>query len=168
VYQPFALYFDCGLNLYFPFNIKFHIYINIYVYCFCRILVDNNPIRVMLNRQRIGVPFPTKRPMRVYTTLWNGDSWATRWGEVKIDLTNAPFVAGFKNFNAIACIANQGQIANCRNYNGGKYKGLDSESKRKMKQVLSKWVVYDYCADLRRYAHGLPYECRKENRIQLD
>ncbi|AES72365.1 putative xyloglucan:xyloglucosyl transferase, Xyloglucan-specific endo-beta-1,4-glucanase [Medicago truncatula] len=132
------------------------------------ILVDNNPIRVMLNRQRIGVPFPTKRPMRVYTTLWNGDSWATRWGEVKIDLTNAPFVAGFKNFNAIACIANQGQTANCRNYNGGKYKGLDRESKRKMKQVLSKWVVYDYCADLRRYAHGLPYECRKENRIQLD
>ena len=130
------------------------------------ILVDEIPIRVMLNRQRIGVPFPTKRPMRVYTTLWNGDSWATRWGEVKIDLSNAPFVAGFKNFNANACIARQG--SSCKGFNGGKNKGLDIQSKRKLKKVLSKWVVYDYCSDLRRYAHGLPYECRKENLLQFE
>ncbi|CAL5202095.1 unnamed protein product [Lathyrus oleraceus] len=130
------------------------------------LLVDGNPIRVMLNRQSIGVPFPTKRPMRIYSTLWNGDSWATRWGEVKIDLSNAPFIAGFKNFNADACIATEDR--KCRGFNAGKNRGLDMESKGKMKNVLSKWVVYDYCRDLRRYAHGLPYECRKENILQLD
>ncbi|KAE9594019.1 putative xyloglucan:xyloglucosyl transferase, Xyloglucan-specific endo-beta-1,4-glucanase [Lupinus albus] len=125
------------------------------------ILVDNIPIRVMRNRQDIGVPFPIKQPMRIYTTLWNGDSWATRWGKVKLDLSNAPFVAGFKNFDANACIAKTGE--DCNVFNGGQNKGLDRESKQKWKVVLSKWVVYDYCRDFRRYAHGLPYECRKDN-----
>ncbi|TKY46797.1 Xyloglucan endotransglucosylase/hydrolase protein 15 [Spatholobus suberectus] len=129
------------------------------------ILVDDIPIRVMKNRQSIGVPFPTYQPMRLYTTLWNGDSWATRWGAVKLDMSNAPFVAGFKNFNANACIANQGG-AQCKGFNGGKNRDLDEESKNKMQQVHSKWVVYDYCLDLRRYSHGLPYECRKDNLIE--
>ncbi|CAJ1964411.1 unnamed protein product [Sphenostylis stenocarpa] len=128
------------------------------------ILVDDIPIRVMLNRASIGVAFPTSRPMRLYTTLWNGDSWATRWGAVKLDLSNAPFVASFKNFNANACVANQGG-ARCKRFNGGKSSILGQESKKKMQGVLSKWVVYDYCRDLRRYAHGLPYECRKENQF---
>lgn len=103
--------------------------------------------------------------MRVYTTLWNGDSWATRWGEVKLDLSNAPFIAGFKNFNANACIAKPG--VDCKGFNGGLNKGLDSESKKKLKKVISKWVVYDYCRDFRRYAHGLPFECRKDNIIKI-
>lgn len=103
--------------------------------------------------------------MRVYTTLWNGDSWATRWGAVKLDLSNAPFVAGFKNFNSNACIAKEGDGANCKGFNGGHFTGLDEESRKKMRKVQSKWVVYDYCRDLRRYAHGLPYECRKDNQL---
>ncbi|KAK7287516.1 hypothetical protein RIF29_00797 [Crotalaria pallida] len=125
------------------------------------ILVDNKPIRVMRNRKDIGVSFPTTQPMRIYTTLWNGDSWATRWGQVKLDLSNAPFIAGFKNFNANSCIASP--RTDCKGFNGGQNKGLDGESKQILKNVLSKWVVYNYCRDFRRYAHGLPYECRKEN-----
>ncbi|RDX66064.1 putative xyloglucan endotransglucosylase/hydrolase protein 16, partial [Mucuna pruriens] len=131
------------------------------------ILVDDIPIRVMINRQNIGVPFPTKQPMRLYTTLWNGDSWATRWGAVKLDLSNAPFVAGFKNFNAKACIAKPGG-ASCKDFNSGKSNVLSEESKNKMQEVQSKWVVYDYCRDLRRYAHGLPYECRKDNLLESE
>ncbi|KAJ1377245.1 Xyloglucan endo-transglycosylase, C-terminal [Sesbania bispinosa] len=128
------------------------------------ILVDDIPIRVMRNRQNIGVPFPTSQPMRLYTTLWNGDSWATRWGEVKLDLSNAPFVAGFRNFNAKACVV--GPRTTCKRFSDGQYNGLDIESKQKMQKVHSKWVVYDYCRDYRRYAHGLPFECRKENLLQ--
>ncbi|BAT88964.1 hypothetical protein LR48_Vigan2483s000100 [Vigna angularis] len=126
------------------------------------ILVDDIPIRVMLNRETIGVPFPTNRPMRMYTTLWNGDAWATRWGAVKLDLSYAPFVASFRNFNADACIANEGG-ASCKGFNGGRATGLTEEKKSEMQRVLSKWVVYDYCRDFRRYSHGLPYECRREN-----
>ncbi|KAJ1379004.1 Glycoside hydrolase family 16 [Sesbania bispinosa] len=36
------------------------------------ILVDNIPIRVMHNRENIGVPFPTKQPMRV---VYNSMEW---------------------------------------------------------------------------------------------
>ncbi|XP_061369845.1 xyloglucan endotransglucosylase protein 1-like [Gastrolobium bilobum] len=125
------------------------------------ILVDNIPIRVMHNRQSIGVPFPTRQPMRVYTTLWNGDSWATRWGQVKLDWSQAPFIAGFRNFNANACIPRSG--ASCVGFNGGRNKGLSAETRKKLKEIHSKWAVYDYCRDFRRYAHGLPYECRKNN-----
>ena len=84
----------------------------------------------MLNRQTIGVPFPTSQPMRLYTTLWNGDSWATRWGAVKLDLSNAPFIAGFKHFNANACIAKEGG-ASCKGFNRGIFRDLDQESKKK-------------------------------------
>ncbi|KAK2428924.1 xyloglucan endotransglucosylase/hydrolase [Trifolium repens] len=125
------------------------------------ILVDNIPIRVIHNRQNIGVAFPTRQPMKLYTTLWNGDTWATRGGIVKIDWSKAPFTAGFRNFNANACIPSPSN--NCLNFNGGKNKGLSSKTRKQLKVIHSKWVVYDYCRDFRRYARGLPYECRKTN-----
>ncbi|KAI4306025.1 hypothetical protein L6164_029341 [Bauhinia variegata] len=116
------------------------------------ILVDNIPLRVMHNRKSIGVSFPTKQPMKLYVTLWNGDSWATRWGQVKIDWKKAPFVASFRNFKANA------RVADCRDQ-------FDEGSIKKMKEIQSKWTVYDYCLDFRRYSHGLPYECRKQNKL---
>lgn len=119
------------------------------------------PIRVMHNREDLGVPFPTRQPMRVYSTLWNGDAWATRWGQVKIDWSKAPFIAGYRNFNANACIMRQG--ASCAGFNGGRNRGLSAATKKKMKEIRSRWLVYDYCRDFRRYSHGLPFECRKKN-----
>ncbi|KAK2428920.1 xyloglucan endotransglucosylase/hydrolase [Trifolium repens] len=130
------------------------------------ILVDNIPIRVIHNRQNIGVAFPTRQPMKLYTTLWNGDTWATRGGIVKIDWSKAPFTAGFRNFNANACIPSPSN--NCLNFNGGKNKGLSSKTRKQLKVIHSKWVVYDYCRDFRRYARGLPYECRKTNNRLAD
>jgi xyloglucan:xyloglucosyl transferase len=79
--------------------------------------VDNIPIRVIHNRQNIGVAFPTRQPMKLYTTLWNGDTWATRGGIVKIDWSNATFTAGFRNFNVNACIPSPSN--NCLSFNGG-------------------------------------------------
>ncbi|WJX57147.1 xyloglucan:xyloglucosyl transferase [Trifolium repens] len=130
------------------------------------ILVDNIPIRVIHNRQNIGVAFPTRQPMKLYTTLWNGDTWATRGGIVKIYWSKAPFTAGLRNFNANACIPSPSN--NCLNFNGGKNKGLSSKTRKQLKVIHSKWVVYDYCRDFRRYARGLPYECRKTNNRLAD
>ncbi|KAL1332288.1 hypothetical protein HN51_061117 [Arachis hypogaea] len=131
------------------------------------IWVDDTPIRVINNKEIIGVPFPTKQPMRLYTTLWNGDAWATRWGQVKIDLSQAPFIARFKNYNGTACVPKKG-IADCKGFGASMKKGIDNENKKKLKQVNSKWVVYHYCRDLRRYAHGLPFECRRDNMAHSD
>ncbi|KAJ6335915.1 hypothetical protein OIU78_012506 [Salix suchowensis] len=67
-------------------------------------LVDNIPIRVFQNLESIGVPFPNKQAMRIYSSLWNADDWATRGGLVKTDWTQAPFTASYRNFKANACI----------------------------------------------------------------
>lgn len=128
----------------------------------CRILVDNIPIRVIRNKYYLGVPFPTRKPMKVYTNLWNGDSWATRWGKEKIDWSKAPFIVGLRNFNANACIARP--EANCMDFNRGRNKGLNSEIRKKLKEIYSKWAVYNYCRDFKRHAHGLPNECRMTNK----
>lgn len=126
--------------------------------------MDEIPIRVMKNRKEIGVHFPTRQPMKVITTLWNGDSWATRWGQVKIDMSNAPFIASFKNFTAGACAVSP--EPSCRGFNVARQtRDIDPESRLKMQEVQQKWLVYDYCKDFRRYAHGLPFECRKANLV---
>ncbi|KAG5120704.1 hypothetical protein JHK84_039044 [Glycine max] len=124
------------------------------------ILVDNTPIRVMHNRESIRVPFPTSQPMKIYATLWNGDFWATRGGKVKIDWSKAPFISGFRNFNANACIAGPG-ASSCMGFNGGRNKGLDAQIRKHLKEIHSRWVVYDYCRDFIRFAHGFPHDCRK-------
>ncbi|KAJ6391915.1 hypothetical protein OIU77_025803 [Salix suchowensis] len=67
-------------------------------------LVDNIPIRVFQNLESVGVPFPNKQAMRIYSSLWNADDWATKGGLVKTDWTQAPFTASYINFKANACI----------------------------------------------------------------
>lgn len=131
----------------------------------CRILVDNQPIRVSRNNQGTGVPFPTNQPMRLYTTLWNGEAWATQGGTMKVDWSKGPFTAWFSNFNANACVPSQSN--NCLGFNGGKNRGLNIDARKKLNQIYSKWLVYDYCHDVRRYANGLPNECRRKSHRRM-
>ncbi|PWA97203.1 beta-glucanase [Artemisia annua] len=50
-----------------------------------------------------GIAYPNQQGMKVYSSLWNADNWATRGGLVKIDWTAAPFVANYRKFRARAC-----------------------------------------------------------------
>lgn len=129
------------------------------------LLVDNIPIRVFENKKAIGIPFPDSQSMRVYSSLWDADDWATQGGRVKTDWTKAPFIASYKNFNANACVQSSGSSnSSCSNsFNTEAWQSLelDAIGSRRLRWVQKKYRIYNYCADRQRFAQGLPAECKR-------
>ncbi|OVA20383.1 Glycoside hydrolase [Macleaya cordata] len=141
--------------------------------------VDGIPIREFKNLESMGVPFPKNQPMRIYSSLWNADNWATRGGLVKIDWTQAPFTASYRKFNADnACVVSSssssssgGGTSSCSlnskptssssstNNNVWLSQELDSRNQRRMKWVKKRYMIYNYCKDRKRFPQGLPPEC---------
>ncbi|KAJ6736029.1 XYLOGLUCAN ENDOTRANSGLUCOSYLASE/HYDROLASE PROTEIN 8-RELATED [Salix viminalis] len=129
-------------------------------------LVDNIPIRVFHNSESIGVPFPTKQPMRIYSSLWNADDWATRGGLVKTDWTQAPFTASYRNFNANACVWSPGSSCTSASPNSvqdssWQAQALDASGRNRLRWVQQKYMIYNYCTDLKRFPQGIPAECKR-------
>ena len=134
----------------------------------CSFLVDNIPIRVFNNNEAIGVPFPTSQPMRVYSSLWNADDWATQGGRVKTDWTHAPFTASYKNFNANACVRSSGSSScgsqstkSISNDQAWQTQDLDANGRKRLRWVQKKFMIYNYCTDTQRFPQGLPLECKR-------
>nr|DAD27672.1 TPA_asm: hypothetical protein HUJ06_029140 [Nelumbo nucifera] len=134
--------------------------------------VDGTPIREFKNSESIGVPFPKNQPMRIYSSLWNADDWATRGGLVKTDWTKAPFTASYRNFNANnACIWSSGSsscdskspTSTTNNPHQWLSQELDSAGQEKMKWVQKNYMIYNYCTDTKRFPQGLPPECSNTN-----
>jgi xyloglucan:xyloglucosyl transferase/xyloglucan:xyloglucosyl transferase TCH4 len=128
--------------------------------------VDGTPIREFKNMESQGVPFPKNQPMRIYSSLWNADDWATRGGLVKTDWSNSPFTASYRNFNADnACVWSNGK-SSCDSSNSKSRSNisngqeLDSTSQERLKWVQKNYMIYDYCKDSKRFPQGLPTECR--------
>ncbi|CAI0375994.1 unnamed protein product [Linum tenue] len=111
--------------------------------------VDGTPIREFKNAESNGVPFPKNQPMRIYSSLWNADDWATRGGLVKTDWSNAPFTASYRNFNANACVWTNEWLS----------EELDSTSQERLKWAQKNYMIYNYCADNKRFPQGVPQEC---------
>lgn len=127
--------------------------------------VDGTPIREFKNKESIGVAFPKNQPMRLQSSLWNADDWATRGGLVKTDWTQAPFTASYRNFNENACIWSSGQSSCGSNSSPTSddkswySQELDSDSQGKLKWVQNNYMIYNYCTDANRFPQGLPPEC---------
>ncbi|MED6196671.1 putative xyloglucan endotransglucosylase/hydrolase protein 23 [Stylosanthes scabra] len=130
--------------------------------------VDGTPIREFKNSESIGVPFPKSQPMRIYSSLWNADDWATRGGLVKTDWTKAPFTASYRNFNADACIWSNGK-SSCGSGSGSGSSStssswlsqeLDTTAQERLRWVQKNYMIYNYCTDAKRFPQGLPAECR--------
>ncbi|XP_011016106.1 PREDICTED: brassinosteroid-regulated protein BRU1-like [Populus euphratica] len=156
--QQFYLWFDPTRN--------FHTYSIIWNPQHIIFLVDSIPIRVFKNAESIGVPFPKSQPMRIYSSLWNADDWATRGGLVKTDWTKAPFTAYYRNFKASACTWSYG-TSSCGSkpssaFSDGAWKtnDLDAPSRRRLRWVQKYFMIYNYCTDLRRFPQGPPPECK--------
>ncbi|KAL0451970.1 UNVERIFIED_CONTAM: Xyloglucan endotransglucosylase/hydrolase 2 [Sesamum latifolium] len=147
--QQFYLWFDPTKN--------FHTYSIIWNLQHIVFLVDNTPIRVFRNAESVGVPFPKNQPMRIYSSLWNADEWATRGGLVKTDWSKAPFTAYYRNFNAQTC------SGSCTSrFSGGEWQRqeLDAHSRRRLRWVQKNFMIYNYCTDYKRFPQGFPAECR--------
>ncbi|XP_073011013.1 xyloglucan endotransglucosylase/hydrolase protein 22-like [Typha latifolia] len=133
--------------------------------------VDGIPIRDFKNYESRGVAFPKNQPMRLYSSLWNADDWATMGGAVKADWSRAPFTASFRNFNADACVWSSGTLkcpaekrvgttTAAAGKQGWWSQQLDSMSYRRMRWVQRKFMIYNYCSDRTRFPQGLPPECK--------
>lgn len=130
---------------------------------FDRFSVDGTPIREFKNHESSGVLFPKNQPMRLYSSLWNADDWATRGGLVKTDWSKAPFTASYRNFNADVCVWSGG-VSSCSS--GGNVGGrgwlsenLDITRQQRMKWVQRNYMIYNYCTDAKRFPQGYPPEC---------
>jgi xyloglucan:xyloglucosyl transferase len=118
-----------------------------------------------MNSEDIGVPYLNQQPMGVYSSIWNGDQWATQGGSVKLDWTMAPFVASYQGFSIDACQVQNANttpcIANTSNWwEYVDYQMLASRQINDLKWVRDNWLTYNYCADRRRFKTQAP-ECAR-------
>jgi xyloglucan:xyloglucosyl transferase len=126
-----------------------------------RFYIDGRPIREFKNLESEGVPYPKNQPMKLYSSLWNADDWATRGGLVKTDWTQAPFTASFRNFKAHGCVWSNG-VSSCNSNssnNAWLSQQLDSTNQKRLKWVQKNYMIYNYCNDLKRFPQGVPLEC---------
>ncbi|XP_031395016.1 probable xyloglucan endotransglucosylase/hydrolase protein 16 isoform X2 [Punica granatum] len=153
------------IRLWFDPTMAFHTYSIVWNAQRIIFLVDNIPIRVFNNLESIGVPFPKNQPMRIYSSLWNADDWATMGGLVKTDWTKAPFTAAFRNFKANACVLAPGTSACIRTAStqdsGWQDQALDASGRKWIQWVQKNHMVYNYCKDVKRFPKGLLPECKR-------
>ncbi|VAI91258.1 unnamed protein product [Triticum turgidum subsp. durum] len=134
-------------------------------------MVDDMPIRDFKNLEGKGIAFPKNQPMRLYSSLWNADDWATQGGRVKTDWSHAPFSASYRGFKADACVVTAGGRPRCGSSVGtevapgtgaaGEWynQELDLTRQQRMRWVQSNYMIYNYCTDPKRVAKGVPAEC---------
>ncbi|GLJ58389.1 hypothetical protein SUGI_1445510 [Cryptomeria japonica] len=119
--------------------------------------VDGTPVRVFKNSEDLGVAYPKNQAMRIYSSLWNADNWATRGGAVKIDWSKSPFVASYGNFKAETCSASSDCSVN--SWYGAE--ALESSEQQKLEWVRENYMIYNYCSDSKRFPQGFPAECTR-------
>ncbi|XP_044462962.1 probable xyloglucan endotransglucosylase/hydrolase protein 23 [Mangifera indica] len=131
--------------------------------------VDGTPIREFKNSESVGVPYLKSQPMRIYSSLWNADDWATRGGLIKTDWSQAPFTASYRNYNAINAFvwSSSSGSSSCNSNWDNSYawlwEELDDTSQQTLNWVQENYMIYDYCKDTKRFPQGLPAECALNN-----
>ncbi|KAK1319519.1 putative xyloglucan endotransglucosylase/hydrolase protein B [Acorus calamus] len=130
--------------------------------------VDDYPIRIFKNSKDLGVRFPFNQPMKIYSSLWNADDWATRGGLEKTDWSKAPFVASYKGFHIDGCEASVEQkfcaTQGRRWWDQREFQDLDGLQYRKLAWVRQRYTIYNYCTDRSRIP-TMPAECRRDRDV---
>jgi xyloglucan:xyloglucosyl transferase len=127
--------------------------------------VDDTPIRVYKNNQDIGVPYPDSKPVGIYSTIWNGENWATNDGWTKLNWTYSPFIATYESFAVDACLVQNDDTASCIAQTNSwwaqsEYQTLGDHQVNELEWVRKNYLLYDYCADRKR-SPTAPPECAR-------
>nr|CBL95263.1 hypothetical protein [Pinus pinaster] len=152
------------IYLWFDPTADFHSYSFLWNHKQVVFFVDSVPIRVFPNNERVGVPYPKKQPMRVSSSIWNADNWATQGGRLKINWSHSPFISTYKGFDIDA--NEYGLNGESRGVieNGSKWWDRPSHSsltplqRRMLRWVHRNYIIYDYCKDSTRFSTSPP-EC---------
>ncbi|RAL53260.1 hypothetical protein DM860_006932 [Cuscuta australis] len=122
-------------------------------------LVDNIPVREVINKRHDAAinynVYPAK-PMSVYLTIWDGSQWATHGGKYPVNYQYAPFVASMGRAELEACAAPPPSSSSCMEGEG--FGKLSEEQKGGLDWARGKHMFYSYCHDTTRYK-VLPPEC---------
>ncbi|XP_042396739.1 probable xyloglucan endotransglucosylase/hydrolase protein 26 [Zingiber officinale] len=128
--------------------------------------IDGIPIRVFRNYQSYGIAFPNQQAMRAYSSIWNGDSWATRGGQVKINWKSAPFRAFYQQVKLRTCPwYSPASTAQCSAktpanwWTAPAYSRLSYAQQGQLMWVRKNYMIYNYCQDWKRFKGVLPPEC---------
>ncbi|XP_010443443.1 PREDICTED: xyloglucan endotransglucosylase/hydrolase protein 24-like [Camelina sativa] len=140
--QQFRLWFDPTIN--------FHTYSILWNPRTIIFYVDGTPIRQFKNMKTMNVSYPEKQAMRVHSSLWDGDDWATRGGLVKTDWSKAPFTAYYKNYEVQDCV---GSNETCGGDGSSSWinEGIDDSGMKRLKWVQKNFMIYDYCNDPKKF-----------------
>ncbi|GAB2224946.1 hypothetical protein Droror1_Dr00005727 [Drosera rotundifolia] len=149
--QQFRLWFDPTAD--------FHTYTILWNPLHIIISVEGVPIRQFKNLEAHGIPFPNRQPMRIFSSIYNADQWATRGGLIKTDWSKAPFIASYRNFNAEACVWSSGKPSCPGTSTLWLQQKLDPMGFQRLKWVQQNHMIYDYCTDAKRFPQGFPREC---------
>lgn len=126
--------------------------------------VDQVPIRVHPNTAATKHIYPSDQPMYIFSSIWNGDSWATRGGLDKINWEASPFTSAYEKFHADACEWNKDPYPACvatthqHWWDQPAAWTLSKSQKLAYKWATSKYMQYNYCTDKTRYPIA-PVEC---------
>ncbi|KAL2893852.1 putative xyloglucan endotransglucosylase/hydrolase protein 23 [Bienertia sinuspersici] len=152
--QQFRLWFD-------P-TTKFHTYSILWSPQRIIFSVDSTPIREFKYLESMGVPFPKNQAMRIYSSLWDADDWATQGGRIKTDWSKAPFTTSYRNFNANACVLFNGRSSCHESGSTSTWMNqqLGTTSQQKLRWVKRNFMIYNYCTDTQRFPQGFPKECK--------
>lgn len=118
------------------------------------------------NNEDLGIAYPKSKPMGLYASLWDGNSWATQGGRVKTNWTHAPFVVSFKDFSTLdGCVVLDNNISPCTAttthwWETSAYQTIDHNQAEQILWVKNNFEVYDYCTDGKRFP-TVPLECSR-------
>ncbi|RWV88194.1 hypothetical protein GW17_00049740 [Ensete ventricosum] len=132
----------------------------------CRFYIDDVPIREVVRSDAMGGDFPSK-PMSVYATIWDGSSWATSYGKIKINYKYAPYVSEFSDLILRGCrvdpIQQVDTAERCaeavEELMSADYALLTPMKRAAMRRFRERYMIYSFCYDHHRYGNFTFPDC---------